>query len=96
MIQPNYLINKRFSYMWGFYDRQGNPCTVVIERGRNFVVGQSPLNILDDTIREVGFTLKGAREDVMEAAKDEHPDNIHVSDYGQSHFKNSRFPYRIT
>lgn len=55
----------------GGYDRLGNPCTVVIEWGMILVVEQSTLGILDDTTREVGFTLKGA----MEAARDEHPDN---------------------
>lgn len=71
MIKPNYLINKCFSYMWGFYDCHGNPCTVVKERDRIFVVEQSPLDILDKTIRDVGFTLSGA----MEVARDEHPNN---------------------
>lgn len=46
--------------MFGFNDRRGKKCTLVMEFNRVFIVERSPLEILDDSIRCIGFDLKGA------------------------------------
>jgi competence protein ComK len=61
-IEDDYIINPNFNYMVGFFDRNANPCTLVRETERIFVVERSPLEILDDSIRCIGFNLKGAME----------------------------------
>ena len=46
--------------MTGLYDRTGKLCTKVNEIDRTFIVDKAPLEILEDTIRNIGFNLKGA------------------------------------
>jgi competence protein ComK len=48
--------------MAGHLDRYGKKCTLVYELNRMFLVDQSPLEILEASIRRVGFNLKGALE----------------------------------
>lgn len=48
--------------MVGYYDRQGKLCTLVKELNRTFIVDRSPLQILNDSIRCIGFDLRGAME----------------------------------
>jgi competence protein ComK len=60
--EENYLINQFFMYMAGFYDRHGKACTIVRETHRMFVVEKSPLEILEFSIKKVGYTFKGAME----------------------------------
>ncbi|MGX6444036.1 competence protein ComK [Neobacillus sp. K501] len=59
-IEKNYFINQDLTYMFGFNDRRGKKCTLVMEFNRVFIVERSPLEILDDSIRCIGFDLKGA------------------------------------
>jgi competence protein ComK len=59
MLEEHYAINQFFMYMAGFYDRRNNPCTIVRETNRMFVVGKSPLEILEFSIKKVGYTLEG-------------------------------------
>ncbi|MFZ7942523.1 competence protein ComK [Neobacillus sp. 19] len=57
-----YIINKDFMYMVGQHDRNGKLCTIVTEINRVIIVDRSPLEILDDSIRCIGFNLSGAME----------------------------------
>lgn len=49
-------------YMYGFHDRNAKVCTLVREFHRVFIVDRSPLEILDDSLRCIGFNLKGAMD----------------------------------
>lgn len=48
-------------YMEDFYNQFGKLCTKVSEFGQTFYVDRTPLEILKDSIRCVGFDLNGAR-----------------------------------
>jgi competence protein ComK len=72
MIENNYSIKHEMMYMEGFYDRNGKTCTVVKELDRIFAVDKSPLEILEFSIKEVGFNLKGALETSKAAHKDKY------------------------
>lgn len=61
-VKQRYIIRKQFIQMTGYYDRFGNKCTLVTECHQKFIVDQSPLAILDDSIRSIGYDLRGARE----------------------------------
>ncbi|WML55157.1 competence protein ComK [Neobacillus sp. PS3-12] len=62
LFEEHYAVNQFFMYMAGFYDRRNKACTIVRETNRMFVVEKSPLEILDYSIKKVGYTLKGAME----------------------------------
>jgi competence protein ComK len=49
-------------YMFGFYDRNGKVCTLVRQLDCAFIVDRSPMEILDDSLRCIGFNLKGAMD----------------------------------
>ncbi|WP_066055732.1 competence protein ComK [Robertmurraya korlensis] len=55
-----YMVNQRTLYMYGFYDRNGKRCTVVKEIDKTFTVDKAPLHILEDSIKCIGYDLKGA------------------------------------
>jgi competence protein ComK len=59
-LEKSYLINQLMIYMVGYYDRNGKLCTLVKEVNKTFMVDQSPLQILEYSIRCIGFDLKGA------------------------------------
>jgi competence protein ComK len=46
--------------MYGFYDRYGKLCTLVRELDQTFIIDIEPLNILEDSIKCIGYDLKGA------------------------------------
>lgn len=48
--------------MAGIYDRNAKLCTLVTELTRTFIVDRAPLEILNDSIRCIGFDLRGAME----------------------------------
>lgn len=62
MFEEVYSINQNLMYMAGFYDCHAKACTLVRETERIFVVHQSPLEILEYSIKKVGYNLKGAME----------------------------------
>lgn len=47
-------------YMVSHLDRYGYICTLVFETGRLFFVNRSPLDILNDSIKKIGYDLNGA------------------------------------
>jgi competence protein ComK len=61
-IEKSYLITQEFMCMVGHLDRNGKKCTLVFELNRIFLVDKSPIEILEASIRRVGFNLKGALE----------------------------------
>ncbi|MEH7119231.1 competence protein ComK [Neobacillus vireti] len=61
-LEKKYIINTNFMYMVGYYDRHARLCTLVKELHRTFVVERSPLEILNDSIKCIGFDLRGAME----------------------------------
>lgn len=72
MIENNYSITQNMMYMEGFYDRSASACTLVKETERMFVVEKSPTELLEFSIKGVGFNLKGALETSKEAHGDKH------------------------
>lgn len=59
-LEKSYILNQDFMWMTGVYDRQGKQCSMVYETKRILFVDQSPLEILEYSIRCIGFDLKGA------------------------------------
>jgi competence protein ComK len=55
-----YIIVPEMMYMYGEYDRNGKLCTMVLEEKKVFIVDQSPLQIIRDSIAFNGFDLRGA------------------------------------
>lgn len=46
--------------MTGHYDRYGKLCTRVFETKRTMIINKSPLEVLDYSIKCIGFDLRGA------------------------------------
>ncbi|WP_053360952.1 competence protein ComK [Bacillus sp. FJAT-27251] len=61
-IEPHYIVKPQFMHMAGHYDRNGKLCSLVFETNRILIVDKSPLEIIADSIRWIGFNLKGAME----------------------------------
>jgi competence protein ComK len=59
-IEKNYIINQNLMCMVGVYDRNGKTCTIVREVNKTFIVDKSPLEILEFSIKSIGFNLRGA------------------------------------
>ncbi|MEH7111596.1 competence protein ComK [Neobacillus niacini] len=62
VIEKHYVINQHMMYMFGLHDRNAKVCTLVREFHRVFIVDRSPLEILEDSLRCIGFNLKGAMD----------------------------------
>ncbi len=62
IIERHYMINQDMMFMFRLLDRNAKECTFVREFHRVFIVDRSPLEILDDSLRCIGFNLKGAME----------------------------------
>jgi competence protein ComK len=62
MFEEHYALTQDMMYMIGFYDCHAKACTLVKETERIFVVHQSPMEILEHSIKQVGYNLKGALE----------------------------------
>lgn len=70
-IKNQYIIKQDFMYMVGCLDRHGYLCTLVMETKRKFIVSKSPLDILSDSIRSIGFNLDGAMKTSRELLQQE-------------------------
>jgi competence protein ComK len=55
-----YIINQLMMYMVSFYDRNGKLITLVTQANGSFVVDKSPVEIIEDSIKCIGFDFKGA------------------------------------
>jgi competence protein ComK len=55
-----YIINQLMMYMVSHYDRQGKLITIVIQTDGTFAVDKTPVEIIEDSIRCIGFNYKGA------------------------------------
>jgi competence protein ComK len=58
--EKHYIINQYMMYLEEFYNQVGKLCTKVSELGRTIFVDKSPREILNDSIRCIGFDLRGA------------------------------------
>ena len=59
-MEKYYIINQYFMYMVGYYDRNGKLCSKVTQVDKTFLVDRSPLSIIEDSIKCIGFDLRGA------------------------------------
>ncbi|OIK09406.1 hypothetical protein BIV60_23995 [Bacillus sp. MUM 116] len=57
-----HIIKPSFMYMEGHVDRNAMLCSKVTQTDGIILVDKSPVKILDDSIRCIGFNLKGALE----------------------------------
>lgn len=53
-------INKETVYFYGEYDQSGKLCTKVIRGYKSFWFQESSLKYIDGTLKQLGFSLKGA------------------------------------
>jgi competence protein ComK len=54
------MINPNTFYLNGVYDRYGKLCTIVRELEKTLFIDDSPLHILENSIKSIGYDLKGA------------------------------------
>lgn len=54
-LEKDYIINQQFMDMVGVFDRNAKLCALVTEVERKFFVDKSPLEIIEDSIRFIGF-----------------------------------------
>lgn len=59
-IVKNYLISKDCMFLTGQYDRYGKLCTMISETSQAFFANQSPIEVLEESILNIGYDLKGA------------------------------------
>lgn len=61
-MREHYIVTRDFMYMIGKHDSHGNVYTRVKEKERTLFVNKSPLEILEYSIKCIGFNLRGALE----------------------------------
>ncbi|MBY0097309.1 competence protein ComK [Mesobacillus maritimus] len=61
-IKDHYFIDTKFMFMMTHYDRCGNPCAQVTSTKGTFIVDQSPVQVLNESIQQIGFNYRGALE----------------------------------
>lgn len=59
-MEKYYIINQYMMYREGRYNEYGKLCTKVTQTDQTFLVDRSPMTILEDSIKCIGFNLKGA------------------------------------
>jgi competence protein ComK len=59
-IVSDYIIQPQLLYLFGELDRNGKPCTIIVEGERSFIVDKCPLQVLKDSIHYVGSDFKGS------------------------------------
>ncbi|WML41514.1 competence protein ComK [Neobacillus sp. OS1-2] len=57
-----YLVDDNVILMTGEYDNNGKLCARVMIGRETLLVDQSPVKLLDETLKYIGFNLKGALE----------------------------------
>lgn len=61
-MSKKHLINEKTVLLTGEYDKYGNLCTRVIEGEKTFVINESPVKKIDNTLLNYGSSFKGALE----------------------------------
>ncbi|MBO0959938.1 competence protein ComK [Neobacillus sp. MM2021_6] len=61
-MDPFYLVDRNVILMTGEYDNQGRFCARVMIGKDTLLVDRTPVQLLDDTLKYIGFDLKGALE----------------------------------
>jgi competence protein ComK len=60
IIIKNFYIDKKVILVMGEYDQNGKLCTRVMVEKTTLLVDRPPLHLLDDTLKYIGFDLRGA------------------------------------
>lgn len=55
-----YLVDRDMLLMMGEYNEHGKLCTRVMVEKRSFLVDRTPKQVLDDSLKYIGFNLEGA------------------------------------
>lgn len=66
LILNEYIINERTVCFTGEYDEFGQLCTMVIEGENKFLVKLSPIEVMNQTLLQLGSDFRGARESSKE------------------------------
>ncbi|MEH7415783.1 competence protein ComK [Neobacillus drentensis] len=59
-IEQFYLVDEDVILMTGEYNNLGKFCARIMVGGQTLLVNRSPLQVMDDTLKYIGFDLKGA------------------------------------
>ena len=54
------LVDKDMIFMMGEYDQRGKLCARVVTGNNSFLVDQSCLQIINESLNYIGYDLKGA------------------------------------
>jgi competence protein ComK len=60
IIIKNFFIAKKVILVMGEYDQNGKLCSRIMVEKTTLLVDRAPLNLLDDTLKYIGFDLRGA------------------------------------
>ena len=60
IIIKNFFIDKKVILAMGEYDQNGKLCSRIMVEKTTLLVDRAPLNLLDDTLKYIGFDLRGA------------------------------------
>lgn len=60
VIIKNFFIDKKVILMMGEYDQNGKLCSRIMVGKTTFLVDRTPLHLLDDTLKYIGYDLRGA------------------------------------
>jgi competence protein ComK len=60
IIIKNFFIDKKVILVMGEYDQNGKLCSRIMVEKTTLLVDRAPLNLLDDTLKYIGFDLRGA------------------------------------
>lgn len=61
-IVESHIVNRNTIFLMGEYALLGKPCTRIVEGNLSFLVNQRPLEVIDESIKHIGYNLKGAIE----------------------------------
>lgn len=58
IIDQFYLLNEDVILLTGEYNEYGKLCARIMIGGQTILVNRSPLQVMDDTLKYIGFDLK--------------------------------------
>ncbi|MEH7544853.1 competence protein ComK [Neobacillus vireti] len=60
IIDQFYLLDEDIILMTGEYNNEGKFCARIMVGGQTLLVNRTPIQVMDDTLKYIGFDLKGA------------------------------------
>ncbi|PFN80607.1 hypothetical protein COJ85_29770 [Bacillus sp. AFS076308] len=90
IIDQFYLVDKDVILMTGEYDEHGKLCSRVMIGPQTLLVSRTPVQLLDDTLKYIGYDLKGALKGTKNILGNKHMCPILVNPYKGICF----FPYK--